>query len=164
MKRILYFLLATVSGVVLLFSYRTSLDPVMPAESPTATPSAAAPNTSGDAATPTPTPSAGNGTDGGTSTGTGLADGTWTGSAANTRYGPVQVEVTVAGGEITAVDVLEYPNADRHDQMINSRALPMLVSETLDAQSADVSMISGATYTSDGYRQSLQSALDQAQQ
>jgi uncharacterized protein with FMN-binding domain len=74
----------------------------------------------------------------------------------------VQVQITVAGGKITNVSVPEYPQNDPRDQQINSQAIPMLVSETTDAQSANINMISGATYTSQGYIQSLQSALDQA--
>jgi uncharacterized protein with FMN-binding domain len=58
--------------------------------------------------------------------------------------------------------VIDYPSSNGKDQQINARALPVLVQETLDAQSADIDMVSGATYTSDGYTESLQSALDQA--
>jgi uncharacterized protein with FMN-binding domain len=85
-----------------------------------------------------------------------------TGTAADTRWGPVQVEITVAGGAITNVSVVEYPDSNGKDQEINARALPILIQETLKAQSADIDMVSGATYTSDGYLTSLQSALDQA--
>ena len=85
-----------------------------------------------------------------------------TGSVAQTRWGPVQVELTVAGGKITKVSVLQYPSGNGKDQEINSYALPILVQETVDAQSASIDMVSGATVTSDGYLQSLQSALDQA--
>jgi len=72
------------------------------------------------------------------------------------------VELTVAGSKVTDVSVLQYPNGNGRDQEINSYALPLLIQETLDAQSANIDMISGATVTSDGYVQSLQSALDQA--
>ncbi|WP_341579883.1 FMN-binding protein [Microbacterium schleiferi] len=179
MKRIVYGLLATLSGVVLLFSYRTSLEAVMPVAAddtagtttvtPEATPSASAsPSTTTESATSTPSPSAtaadSTATDGTTTTMTGLADGTYTGDAVRTRYGNVQVQITISGGVITDVQVPQYPNNDRKDQQINARALPILISETTDTQSADISMVSGATYTSDGYIQSLQSALDQAQQ
>jgi uncharacterized protein with FMN-binding domain len=58
--------------------------------------------------------------------------------------------------------MLDYPYENQKDQEINSRALPILIQETLDQQSADVDMVSGATVTSNGYRESLQSALDQA--
>ena len=79
-----------------------------------------------------------------------------------TQWGPVQVQVTVKGGRLSDVSVLQYPNGNPRDQQINAYALPVLVQETLDAQSADIDMVSGATVTSDGYLQSLQGALDQA--
>ena len=85
-----------------------------------------------------------------------------TGSAADTRYGPVQVKVTLDGTRITKIDVVEYPSHDRRDQEINSYALPLLNQEAIDAQSAAIDVVSGATYTSQGYTSSLQSALDQA--
>jgi uncharacterized protein with FMN-binding domain len=74
----------------------------------------------------------------------------------------VQVELTVAGGKITDVSVVQYPNGNGRDQEINARALPILIQETLKAQSASIDMVSGATVTSDGYLTSLQSALDKA--
>jgi uncharacterized protein with FMN-binding domain len=85
-----------------------------------------------------------------------------TGTAADTRWGPVQVQITVADGSITDVAVVQYPNSNGKDKDINARALPILIQETLKAQSAKIDMVSGATYTSDGYVTSLQSALDQA--
>ncbi|MGW3043307.1 FMN-binding protein [Kitasatospora sp. NPDC001159] len=84
------------------------------------------------------------------------------GDTVNTRYGPVQVQVTLAGSRITAVDVVKYPNEERRDREINSSALPVLNQETISAQSAQIDVVSGATYTSDGYVRSLQSALDRA--
>jgi uncharacterized protein with FMN-binding domain len=74
----------------------------------------------------------------------------------------VQVELTVNAGKVTDVQVVQYPSGNPRDQEINSYALPVLIQETLDAQSADIDMVSGATVTSVGYAQSLQSALDQA--
>jgi uncharacterized protein with FMN-binding domain len=85
-----------------------------------------------------------------------------TGDTAQTQWGPVQVEITVSGGRITAVDVPVYPSDNPRDQEINSYARPQRIQETLDQQSANIDMVSGATVTSDGYLQSLQSALDQA--
>jgi uncharacterized protein with FMN-binding domain len=79
-----------------------------------------------------------------------------------TRYGVVQVEITVADGTITAAKVLRVPWQDRHDQMINSRAVPVYNSEAVDAQSADIDVVSGATVTWEGYTESLQSAIDAA--
>jgi uncharacterized protein with FMN-binding domain len=81
---------------------------------------------------------------------------------AQTRWGPVQVAITVSGGKITDVAVPIYPNNNRRDEEINADALPALRQETLSAQSADIDAISGATVTSDGYIESLQAALDAA--
>ena len=85
-----------------------------------------------------------------------------TGDAVDTRYGPIQVQVTLSGTKITNVEVLEYPTDSPRDQEINSYALPELDQEVLSAQSAQIDVVSGATYSSDGYIQSLQSALDKA--
>jgi len=79
-----------------------------------------------------------------------------------TRYGEVQVQITARSGKVVSVSVLRYPSTDGRDIEINQRALPVLIDESLQAGSADISMVSGATYTSDGYIQSLQSALDRA--
>jgi len=87
---------------------------------------------------------------------------TVTGSVASTQWGPVQVELTVSGGKITKVSVLQYPSGNPKDEEINDYALPILVQETTDQQSAGIDMVSGATVTSTGYIQSLQSAIDQA--
>ena len=81
---------------------------------------------------------------------------------AQTQWGPVQVELTVSGGKVTDVSVLQYPSGNGRDVEINNYALPVLIQETLDQQSAGIDMVSGATVTSVGYLQSLQSALDQA--
>jgi uncharacterized protein with FMN-binding domain len=80
----------------------------------------------------------------------------------DTRYGPVQVEVVVVGGRISDVKALEYPNEARRSQFISEQALPLLREEVVQAQSANIDTISGATYTSDAYAQSLQAALDSA--
>ncbi|MEQ1736512.1 MAG: FMN-binding protein [Rhodoglobus sp.] len=89
-------------------------------------------------------------------------DATYVGSTVNTRFGPVQVQVTVSGGAITDVTALQLTNADGRSVQISNRAAPILRSEVLAAQSARVSTVSGATYTTQGYLKSLQSALDQA--
>ncbi|MEU8712465.1 FMN-binding protein [Streptomyces sp. NPDC048663] len=88
--------------------------------------------------------------------------GTFTGDAVQTRYGTVQVAVTLAHGRITAVKVLQAPDENGRDQQIASYALPRLTQEALGAQSAHIDAVSGASYTSQGYSQSLQSALDRA--
>lgn len=103
-------------------------------------------------------------TTGGTATGTGssAADGTYTGDSVPTRFGNVQVQVTVSGGQITDVTPLHLTDRDGRSVQISNRAAPILREEVLSAQSANVRMVSGATYTSEGYLNSLQSALDQA--
>lgn len=95
-----------------------------------------------------------------TGTATTLKDGTYTGTSSSTRWGPVQVQITVSGGKITAVNVLSYPKSDNRSASINATAVPRLVQSTLSAQSANISSVSGATYTSAGYKTSLQSAID----
>jgi len=169
MRRITLWLLSTVAAVVLLFSYRTSTGggaaPAVAAVAPATTPTTAA-----TPARPT-TPATGSGS-GGSTSGTGSASGatpspggsakTYTGSTAGTRWGDVQVTITVSGGRITDVAVPVYPDGNGRDQEINAYALPQLKQETLQAQSADIQTVSGATVTSDGYLQSLQSALDAA--
>lgn len=97
-----------------------------------------------------------------TSAGGSFADGTYTGEATTFRYGTVTVTVTVSGGEITAVSEKLVSDGDRHSDQINARSVPTLRSAILAADSADVSTISGATYTTEAYLSSLQSALDQA--
>lgn len=89
-------------------------------------------------------------------------DGTFTGAAESTRYGDVQVQITVSGGAITDVTALQLTDKDGRSVSISNRAAPILRSEVLAAQSANVHSVSGATYTSDAYLSSLQSAIDQA--
>jgi uncharacterized protein with FMN-binding domain len=97
--------------------------------------------------------------DGGTAT---AGAQTFTGSVAQTQWGPVQVQIEVTGSKITDVAVVQYPQENPKDQQINAYAVPILVDETMQAQSATIDMVSGATVTSTGYVQSLQAALDEA--
>ncbi|GAA2100547.1 FMN-binding protein [Kitasatospora saccharophila] len=157
MRRAVITASATAAGVVLLLSLKPH------DASPAHAISASNANTGNAAGTGSGT-GAGTGSTGGatdTAQGGGAAQ-TVTGTAVNTRYGPVQVKVTLDGGKISKIDVLQYPTRDRRDQEINSYAIPVLNQEALAAQSADIDVVSGATYTSDGYTRSLQSALDQA--
>jgi hypothetical protein len=95
--------------------------------------------------------------------GTGTAGATTvTGAAASTIYGPVQVQIMVKGGKVTAAKAVEYPQDTPRDSQINAFAIPVLDRETVSVGSATIDMVSGATYTSQGYRTSLQNALDQA--
>ncbi|MDO9454533.1 FMN-binding protein [Nocardioides sp.] len=144
MTRITLWALSTLSVLVLLFGYHTS--------------------TAGPSGTASP-PAAYSGSVAGApaaATSGGTTAGTFTGDAADTRWGPVQVAITVADGTITDVQVPEYPTGNPKDEEINQYALPVLIQSTLDAQGGDIDMVSGATVTSVGYQESLQSALDQA--
>jgi uncharacterized protein with FMN-binding domain len=154
MKRITLWLLSTLSVVVLLFGYDASNTTT------TATPPAIVSGGSTGSSSSSSSGSAGAGTTGGGSSSSGSTD--VTGAVASTQWGPVQVQLTVSGGKITQVDVVQYPSGNPKDQEINNYALPILVQETTDQQSANIDMVSGATVTSTGYIQSLQSALDQA--
>jgi uncharacterized protein with FMN-binding domain len=84
------------------------------------------------------------------------------GAPVDTQYGPVQVQITVQNGRVTRADAIDYPHDSGQSRDINSQAIPQLNQEALQAQSAHIDTVSGATYTSGGYQQSLQSALDAA--
>lgn len=92
----------------------------------------------------------------------GAADGTYTGSSVTTRYGSVRVAVTTSGGTITDVTAVHLTDADGRSVQISNRAAPILHDEVIASQSAKVGNVGGATYTTQAYLQSLQSALDQA--
>lgn len=159
MKRIVLWFMSTLSAVVVLFGYKTSTSSALETVNsatlkPVTITSSATPATTTTTTTKTATAIK-------TATKTAATTKTVTGPVVQTRWGPVQVQLTVVSSKITAVSVLQYPSGGRSDQ-INAQALPILVSETLKAQSAKIDMVSGATYTSTGYLQSLQSALDKA--
>ncbi|WLQ07829.1 FMN-binding protein [Arthrobacter oryzae] len=90
------------------------------------------------------------------------AGGTYAGSVVQTRFGAVQVQITVKAGAITDVEALQLTDDDRKSVQISNRAAPLLKAEVLAAQSADVQTIGGATVTSDAYLSSLQAAIDAA--
>lgn len=90
-------------------------------------------------------------------------DGTYKGSVADAYYGNVQVSATISGGKITAVKFLQYPDTHQTSVAINQQAMPYLVQEAINSQNASgVQIISGATFTSQAFQQSLQAALAQA--
>jgi len=89
-------------------------------------------------------------------------DGTYTGSVADAYYGNVQVDAIVSGGKITSVKFLQYPNTHSYSVDLNHQAMPYLQQEAIQAQNSNVQIISGATYTSQAFVQSLSSALSQA--
>ncbi|MFI9820238.1 FMN-binding protein [Streptomyces sp. NPDC052013] len=132
---------ATVSGIVLLLSLKPASDPGAAEAAGGAAPPAAAQSPQGGAQP--------------------IGDGTVTGDAAQTQYGAVQVRLTVSGGKITKAEAVQAPKGGQSDQ-ITSNAVPKLNQAAVAAQSADIDAVSGATYTSTGYKKSLQSALDKA--
>jgi uncharacterized protein with FMN-binding domain len=162
MRRAILALSSTLAGLVLLLSFKTHL-----------------PGVTGAGTTSAPA-------SGGTATGAGSADmaggghaghsarpsrprhraragtRTVTGAVASTTYGPMQVQLTLAGQTITKVSVLQRTDDGSESNQIDSSAIPRLVGETLAVQSARINAVSGASYTSAGYRKSLQSALDKA--
>lgn len=89
-------------------------------------------------------------------------DGTYTGPSVDATYGSVQVQVTVSGGKITDVQFLSHPGGRGESVSINNMAMPILTQEAISAQSANVQAVSGATFTSGAFVQSLQSALTKA--
>ncbi len=89
-------------------------------------------------------------------------DGTYTGPSVDVNWGYVQVQATIRSGKISDVQVVQYPNERRTSLNINSIAVPELQQEAIQAQSANVNIITGATLTSEGFQESLQTALDQA--
>lgn len=160
MKRITLWFLSTLSVVVLLFGYDGSKSVTTSAALPPAVISSSA-SSSGSGATTT-TPSKAAKAPAKKATAKTSSTKTVTGSVASTQWGPVQVSLRISGNKITKVSVLQYPSGNSRDAEINSYALPILTRETRSSQSASIDMVSGATVTSTGYLQSLQSAIDQA--
>jgi uncharacterized protein with FMN-binding domain len=180
MRRVVVGAMGTLSGLVLLFSYHTSLGGTVLASGTTT-------GAGSDDSTSTPSPtestsgsssssdtSSSSGTDSSASSSS-TADpsatssssssgssGTYTGESVDTRWGPVQVQITVKNGQITTAQAVVYPQENPRDQEINAYAVPQLNSEAVQSQSGRIDAVSGATVTSDGYIQSLQSAIDQA--
>src|SRR5258708_23698448 len=138
MRRVILTLVVTVAVLVLLLGYKTSSLKSLPTV-------AIAPTSSSTGKA-------------GTTKGAKTIDG----AVVQTQFGPVQVRVTIKGGKLTEIVPLQLPSDRSRDQEIASYSVPILRSEALKAQSAQIDMVSGATYTSQGYIQSLQAALDQA--
>lgn len=89
-------------------------------------------------------------------------DGTYTGNTENSPYGTVQIAVVISGGKITNVNFLQMPYAHAYSQTVTTASEPLLKHTTIQAQSSNIEFVSGATFTSQSYEMSLQSALDQA--
>ena len=157
MRRIVLWVMSTLTMLVLLFSYHTSLGGSTTVASSIEQLNNAGSTDSGSSS----------GSSGTSSTGTSGSSGsssskTYAGDTVQTQFGPVQVQITVTGGKITRSEVLQVPWGNGRDQEINSQAVPILNSEVVQSQSARIDMVSGASFTSNGYVTSLQSAIDRA--
>jgi uncharacterized protein with FMN-binding domain len=164
MKRVILSVLGTIFGLVALLSFKShdhvTVGAALPSAalggstSTTSAPPAAASCSAGEPPNAEPSSTA--------PSSAASTSKTYNGAAVQTRYGTVQVAVTISGSQITNVSFLQLTSYDGRSADINSQAGPLLLQETLTAQSSNIDTISGATYTSAGYVQSLQSALDQA--
>jgi uncharacterized protein with FMN-binding domain len=148
----------TIAGLAAIAGYRVSPHslgavaavPPTPSPSPSSTPSPDAPAAT-PSASPSPSPSP-----------VAAVGGSFTGSDFPNRFGDVVVRVVVTNGHITDVQSVQLPSDRARSAYISQVAGPMLRSEVLQAQSANIDIISGATYTSQSYAQSVESALQQA--
>jgi uncharacterized protein with FMN-binding domain len=158
--RVLIAITGTVVGLVLLLGFKShplaagSRGSLLPAASLPATGTGSPPTAGAGGDQGTPAPSA--------STPAAQQDKTIAGQAIQTPYGVVQVQIVLSGSRLRDVSFLQLTSEDPQSQAINSQAGPILLQQTLSAQSSSINGVSGATYTSQGYLQSLQSALDQA--
>jgi len=154
MKRLILAVAGTIAGLIALLSFQTHAGPAavgsLPAASLGPVPSPATPSGRAGAAAgtgPSP-PSAG--------------PVTTLGQAVTDQYGTIQVRIVTVGRQIRSVSFAQLVGDEELSDLINAQAGPLLLHRTLIAQSAQIDTVSGATYTSDAYRQSLQSALDKA--
>ncbi|HEY7419309.1 MAG TPA: FMN-binding protein [Ktedonobacteraceae bacterium] len=142
-------------GAFVLYSFvyhNSSASAVLPGNSATSSSSTGSSSTSASS-----TPGAAG------SSGGNYKDGSYTGSLADAQWGNIQVKAIIKSGKITDVQFLQYPNERDRSVLINQYADPQLTSEAIQAQSANVDIISGATDTSEAFMQSLSDALSQAQ-
>jgi hypothetical protein len=175
MRRVLLAVSGTVAGLVMLLSFKShtastaaaGLSAGSPGTAPAAGGGSAAGSVTGTgrpAYLPGP-PGSGRSGSGSSGSGTGSGGSAATvasGRAISTMYGPMQVQATLTGGKLTKVTVLQHTDLGTESQQIDATAIPELTREALAAQSARIDAVSGASYTSSGYIQSLQSALDKA--
>jgi hypothetical protein len=156
MKRLILAVASTIAGLIALLSFRTHAGPAAVGGLPSVTlgpaPSLVTPSArTGAAAGPGPSPASG-----------GPGAVTTLGQTVRTPFDTIQVKIVTVRGRIQSVAFTKLAGDEQLSDLINAHAGPLLLQRTLTAQSADIDAVSGATYTSDGYRQSLQSALDKA--
>jgi uncharacterized protein with FMN-binding domain len=156
MRRVALALFSTITGLVILLDFKThsTTAGTVPAAVGTTGPTAGSGTSSGA--------SAAGGSDSTSSSASPSGTKTVTGDSVDTRWGPVQVQITVTNGKVTKANAVVYPSGNSRDQEINAYAIPTLNQEAVSAGSAKIDMVSGATVTSTGYLGSLQSALDKA--
>lgn len=135
------------------FLYRSNTVALLPTNSTNAGSSKSVSSTSSTSSTPSTTGTSGSGT---------YKDGSYTGSVADAFYGYIQVKAIIQNGKIKDVQFLQYPNDRSRSILINAYADPQLTTEAIQAQSANVNIITGATDSSDAFIQSLTDALSQA--
>ena len=150
------------SVAVLVIGWQVGGQTVTTASPPTSTSDTSGSGTAGSGTSGSDTSGSGtSGTSGSAASGS-TTSGTFLGAVAQTRYGPVQVRIVVSDGTITDVTAPQLTDADGRSVAISAQAAPVLRQEALQAQSAQIQAVSGATFTSEGYTTSLQSAIDQA--
>jgi FMN-binding domain len=137
MKRLILAVAGTIAGLVALLSFQTHAGPAAVGSLPAAT------------LGPSPAPA-------------GPVTVTTLGQTVRTQFDTIQVRIVTVGGRIRSVAFTKLTGDEQLSDLINAHAAPLLLQRTLAAQGADIDTVSGATYTSDGYRESLQSALDKA--
>lgn len=151
MKRLILAVASTIAGLIALLSFRIHPGAAAVGSLPSATlgpvPSLVTPSARTRATGQDPSPSS-------------AGPVTTLGQAVQTKYGTIQVRIVTVGRRIQSVSFAQLQGDEQLSDEINAYAGPLLVQRTLVAQSAHIDTVSGATYTSDGYRQSLQSALD----
>jgi uncharacterized protein with FMN-binding domain len=166
MRRVILAIVSTAAALVFLLSFKTHNTTAL-ATSPASASASPAPSSKAPASTSSPTASTPTASSTASPSSTASASSTAktvTGDVTQTRYGPVEVRITVKNGKVTDAEAIEYPDQDPRDAQINSYAVPALNQEAVSASSAQIDAVSGATYTSEGYISSLQSALDKAGQ
>jgi uncharacterized protein with FMN-binding domain len=151
MKRAPIVLSATVAGLAVTLGFHAHAPAAPP---PTTTAQASAPSSSGS--------SGSSGSGAAPAAAASSSTKTVTSDVASNQYGNVQLKVTVSNGKVTKIEALQVPQNDRKSAEINAYAEPALQASALQAQSANIDTVSGATYTSDSYKTALQSALDKA--
>ncbi len=159
MRRPTFAVMSGLSAVVLALSYHSSTGTTAGTAIGSSPVSGSSGSSSGSSGSSSGSSGSSSGSSGSKS---GSSSGTYTGNAVDTQWGTVQVQITVANGKITKADAVQYPQNNGRDLEINSYAVPQLNQEAVAAGNASIDAVSGATVTSDGYIQSLQSAVDQA--